>query len=276
MMRRASFFLRAEYGNLLEAYPLLTNSATAGAMYGGSDAAAQGIEWALDIESPHKVEYNWGRTLRMSLFGGCIAGPTLSLWYPLLHKITVAFRVKYKPAGLFSFRRVDILEEGTLKDKAKEVGVKVLFDNLFFQAPFLTCYFLVTGMLEGLSPSAVFDKTQRNFHAAWFYGVLLWGPVQSANFWLVPVPFQALVVNVVNAGWKTSLSVLYHSRDYGGKSSTENFTAAVRVEGEAAVAALMAEAAALRQQVEVQRGVIDCLQRDLEKAKSTDVEFPRK
>jgi hypothetical protein len=63
-------------------------------MYGASDAMAQGIEWAMDIESPDKKEYNWQRTIRMTVFGGGFAGPILSMWYPLLHKMTVAFRVR--------------------------------------------------------------------------------------------------------------------------------------------------------------------------------------
>ena len=92
--RRVTGPVKEAYGFLLERYPLATNSATAGAMYGGSDATAQGLEWAMGIESPHKQEFNWGRTLRMTFFGGCIAGPTLSLWYPLLHKMTVAYRVR--------------------------------------------------------------------------------------------------------------------------------------------------------------------------------------
>ena len=36
----------------------------------------------------------------------------------------------------------------------------------------------MTGFLEGLSPAAVYHKTQTNFHAAWAYGVLLWAPLQ--------------------------------------------------------------------------------------------------
>ena len=145
------------------------------------------------------------------------------------------------------------------------MGVKVLFDNLFFQAPFITCYFVVTGLMEGLSPAAVFEKTQRNFHAAWAYGVLLWGPVQTLNFWIVPVPYQALVVNVVNAGWKTFLSILYHCRDYGSTNKVAGISGGTAAASEAP-AVLRAEAAALRAEVAAQRALVEELRQDLREA----------
>lgn len=204
---------------------------------------------------------------------------------------------------------MDLLEEGSFKEKAKEVGVKVLFDNLFFQAPFLTCYFLITGALEGLQPSAVYEKTQKNFHAAWFYAVLLWGPVQTLNFWLVPVPLQPLVVNLVNAGWKTCLSVLYHARDYGGEgggaqplstevegvgagSSSSSFSTggsgfsvgagdgsgvdSAAASSKAATTALRKQVVALTREVETQRLLIQDLRRELQEAKVTASRPPPK
>ena len=38
---------------------------------------------------------------------------------------------------------------------------------------------------------------------------------QVINLHYVPVPFQAIVVSVVNVGWKTTLSLLNHYHAYG-------------------------------------------------------------
>ena len=241
------------YNHYLMEWPIVTNSVTAGSLYGGSDAAAQGLEALLGIARPGKIEYNFARTLRMTTFGTLVAGPSLGAWYPLLHKVTVSFRVKYKPKFAWgywgsnatkTYVRKPLVEEGA--NNWAEVGVKLLFDSFFFQAPFLTAYFSITGALEGLSPTRIMKKTTENFHAAWFYGVLLWTPVQMANFLFVPVPAQALLVNVVNAGWKTFLSCLYHARDYGNKGADE------------------CTVAELQGVIEEQRGTIELLRTQLE------------
>jgi len=226
------------YVETLAAQPLLTNSVTAACLYGGGDIAAQQIERRSNVSSPQKSGWNYGRTLRMTFFGFAFAGPILNGWYPLLHKVTAAFRRNYQPVSVIPLPQwlesrlpgwvpsppawatiVQVEHLASPSDRAREVAVKVLFDNLFFQAPFLTCYFVVTGFLEGLSPAAVYHKTQTNFHAAWAYGVLLWAPLQTANFWFVPVGLQPLAVNIVNVFWKGFLSLLNHRRDYGGDSA---------------------------------------------------------
>uniref|UniRef100_A0A7S2B7B5 Uncharacterized protein n=1 Tax=Florenciella parvula TaxID=236787 RepID=A0A7S2B7B5_9STRA len=210
------------YTELLRAQPLLTNSVTASGLYGGGDLVAQAIEMKLKITSPNKEKVNWNRTMRMTVFGMGVAGPLLTGWYPLLHRMTLPFRQSYTEVAPALARNVNIRSEWytmeTLSgpmNRAREVGAKVLFDTVFFQAPYLTCYFFVTGFLEGRTPAAVFKKTKDNFHASWFYGTLLWAPAQTLNFMFVPVMFQPLVVHSVDVVWKASLSVLYHYRDYG-------------------------------------------------------------
>ncbi|CAE8637982.1 unnamed protein product [Polarella glacialis] len=247
--------------------PVATNTVTAGFLYGASDCAAQNLEAAFGIQSPNKSGYNYERTLRMAAFGTCFAGPCLSLWYPLLHKMTAAFRVQYTPSVWFSGLGISTFIKKRIvcpTEKAKEVGVKVLLDSLFFQAPFLTCYFVLTGVLEGLPFSAVQAKTKDNFHEAWFYGFLTWVPVQTANFWLVSVPRQAVVVNVVNAGWKTFLSVLCHSRDYGGAGQVAQAGAFAGPPGakEGAEESSAAVVEAQRLEIEELRRTIDALRRE--------------
>ncbi|CAE8604171.1 unnamed protein product [Polarella glacialis] len=266
----------AAYGRMLTERPFVTNTVTAGFLYGASDCAAQNLEAAFGIQSPNKLSYNYGRTLCMAAFGTCFAGPCLSLWYPLLHKMTVSFRVQYTQSvwfsglGISTFIKKKIIRP---TDKAKEVGVKVLLDSLFFQAPFLTCYFVLTGLLEGLPFSAVQAKTKDNFHEAWFYGFLTWVPVQTANFWLASVPRQAVVVNVVNAGWKTFLSVLCHSREYGGAGQVAQAGDFACPPGakEGAEEKSAAVVEALRLEIEELRRTIDALRRERDEPRATSV-----
>lgn len=199
--RLATTRIRDRCNTLLVEKPIVTNSITAGFLYGSSDLAAQNLERWLGVARPGKTEYNYDRTVRMATFGVFFAGPVLANWYPLLHKATAAFRVGLIPvAWNESFRKAVRLDSPA--ERAKEVGVKVFFDNALFQAPFITMYFIVMGYLEGLSSSEVYAKTTENFHAAWMYGAFLWVPVQSINFWFIPVSHHALVVNMVNIGWK--------------------------------------------------------------------------
>uniref|UniRef100_A0A7S2WPN9 Uncharacterized protein n=1 Tax=Rhizochromulina marina TaxID=1034831 RepID=A0A7S2WPN9_9STRA len=155
---------------------VLRDSCVAAALYGGGDCIAQQLERLFQLSSPDKVQHNLGRTIRMTTFGFCVAGPILSAWYPLLHRITASFRTRFKLVQ-FSIPGWDVYRRHELdspRHRMQEVGIKVLFDNLFFQPPFLTLYFVCTGALEGLGLAEIYDKTTRNFHSAWAYGLLLW------------------------------------------------------------------------------------------------------
>lgn len=186
------------------------NSVTCGCLYGFGDWMAQNIERSLNIQSKGKTHYNYERTARMFLGGFCFAGPVLSAWFPMLHKATALYRTKFRAVP-----NTACLYEKIPRPKLHGVAAKVFFDNVFFQAPFLTAYMSVMGLLEGLNPKEIKVKVKNNFHDAWAYSFCLWPLVGCFNFYVVPVPFQPLLVNCVNCGWQTFLSLLYHSRDYG-------------------------------------------------------------
>lgn len=192
----------------------------------------------MGIQSQGKESYNVARTLRMVVFGLFLAGPTYCVWYPQLQKMTMAYRATYEPIRV-GFLRLPVFRREHLNEpseRAVEVAVKVMVDNLFFQPPFLTLYFLVMGALEGLSFSKVYDKTRQNFHDAWGLAVMVWVPVQAVNFWFMPVFLQAPFTQLVNMAWKVGLSVFYHSRDHGARhpaaASSAGSTAVLRAKGE--------------------------------------------
>lgn len=107
------------------------------------------------------------------------------------------------------------------KDLAQEVLVKVIFDQLFFQAFFLNLYLFSTAMFEGRTLKETYSRCKRDFHAAWGYSIAFWMPAQTVNFSLIPAKNQALFVMSLNAVWQTILSILYHQRDYGPPPTAE-------------------------------------------------------
>jgi len=205
------------YTETLFARPVLVTSITAGLMYGIGDFSAQKIERVLGIQSKGKTSFNYERFTRMAVFGGFIAGPLLAIWYPMLHRMTMTYRLKYLPSfTLFgkNFFYTKQMKDGQY-EKFVEGAIKVMCDNLFFQPPFITLYLVTMGTMEGKSFSEVYQQTKKNFHDVWGYSFLVWIPAQAINFTFVPVPLQAFFVNMTNFFWKILMSLVYHQRDYG-------------------------------------------------------------
>ena len=73
----------------------------------------------------------------------------------------------------------------------------------------------MTGLLEGLTPVEIYEKTRASFHRAWALCVLVWAPVQAINLHLVPAILHPTVVAAVSMGWQTTLSILNHYHDHG-------------------------------------------------------------
>jgi hypothetical protein len=80
-----------------------------------------------------------------------------------------------------------------------------------------------------LSPSQILEKTRDSFYRAWGIGFLVWFPVQIINLHYVPPHFNAVVVSVVNVGWKTTLSLLNHYHDYGTGATRKSVKEEARV-----------------------------------------------
>lgn len=252
---------------LLTAYPLRANALISGVLCSLGDALAQYAEYKMDVMSPGKEQYNFARTGRMAVFGFFLCGPLLSLWYRTLGAASEALQVGYKPAVLGSTRIASWMERLVPSWEAASyvqaarshspagllVG-KVVADSVLFQLPFLNLYFGFMGLLEGLSPAEIVEKTRDSFYRAWGLGFLVWAPVQVINLHYVPVAFHAVVVSVVNVGWKTILSLLNHYNSYGSgkeravRQSHEDETRQDIARLEATVRALEADLAAARHQ----------------------------
>lgn len=253
--------LLEHYARLLQERPLLTNAATSGILCAAGDLLAQLIEWRASARrSRHLAAISWSegtaelppvavststsfdaaRTGRMAIYGFFVCGPLLTGWYKGLNAISEALRVSYKPA--ISWLPFSWYKEAPGTSPAKLLATKVLADTLFFQAPFLTLYFGVMGLLEGQTFAKTFEKTKESFHRAWALSLLVWTPVQCVNLFYVPASWQPFVVSAVNVGWKSTLSLLnqYH---------TEAAPSEEEIDRELEVAELRADLLALRAQL---------------------------
>jgi len=201
---------------------LVVNSVATGVMYSTGDFMAQRLEKASASSgsSGSKNKY----TLYMGVFGLLCAGPLMSVWYRQIHVLTRAFRFDYVPMKSTAtsawvstvlrgnFQRIP--REGALR--IQEIAVKVIFDNLFFQAAFLNLYLFTTSLMQGSSRQEAYDRCKRDFHDAWGWSMLFWVPAQAVNFSLVPVRYNAIFVSSANVVWQTFLAWMYNGKDSGG------------------------------------------------------------
>lgn len=217
----------------LLAHPMRVQSVICGGCYTLGDFTAQSLEKVYSLQSPGKTGYNYSRTMRMGVFGLFFGGPVIFTWYKHLWRMTSVFRYKYVPVQTSaassswissfvqgSYRRECLLDNTT--STVRNLMVRVMFDQLFFNAAFLNGYLCVISLLEGRTFDEAYSRMQRDFHDQWAYMAVFWVPVQCVNFTLIPAQFNGIFVMVMNVGWTTLLSMLNHSRDYGSATGTDS------------------------------------------------------
>ncbi|KAH6574361.1 hypothetical protein BASA50_001697 [Batrachochytrium salamandrivorans] len=167
------------YRRQLKRQPLATQALTTGFLFGTGDLIAQTA-----VEQTPLTSIDAIRTARLTLFGTTICGPAMVIWYRLLSK--------------------NIL----LASPMQTLAARVSLDQLVFAPSFLAVFFAATGLMEGRSFSEVGTKLSAGYPDALVSNYKLWPAVQMINFYLVPLHYQALFVNVIALGWNTYLSVL--------------------------------------------------------------------
>lgn len=205
---------------LLLAYPMRANAVVSGTLCAAGDVLAQAIEMRMEELSDSNAGVDLRRCARMLIYGTCVCGPVLHLWYGTLALVSQALSVSYVPVvgsrvgSLLPWARRLLQKESASPVSPTQLLVaKVFADGLLFQAPFLNLYFFSMGVLEGRPLLDVLEKAKAAFHRAWGLSLLVWTPVQLVNLSLVPPPYQPLVVSAVNVGWKTTLSLLNAMHD---------------------------------------------------------------
>ncbi|KIZ00261.1 Protein SYM1 [Monoraphidium neglectum] len=130
------------------------------------DALAQQLE---------DVPFDARRNLLTCAYGAAFIGPVGHAWYMALDR---AARALLTP-GSFAF-----------------VGGKVIADTALFGPLHVAGYFTHMALCEGGGPEEVMRKLRRDFWPTFSAELTVWPVVQAANFKLVPVQFQLLVVNL--------------------------------------------------------------------------------
>ena len=165
------------YSRLLDRYPSLTRIVTTGSLFWLGDVLSQGIE-RRGMNKP----FDWHRNVRFTGFGTLVAAPMFIGYYN-----------KFLPT----------LFPGA---GAGTVGRKVLFDQTVWAASFITFLFYALARLEGRAHGPAWSHASANVWPSLKVNWMVWPGVMFLNFYVVPLKFQILVVNVVALFWNTFLS----------------------------------------------------------------------
>ncbi|THH04331.1 hypothetical protein EW145_g5604 [Phellinidium pouzarii] len=154
---------------------MLTQSLTAGVLFGAGDVIAQQA-----IEKQGK-NHDFARTARITFYGGALFGPIMTKWYQALNKLKFA-------------------------TPTKAVVYRVWLDQAVLTPVAVVFFFSSMTFLEGKGVS----EARKRVEAAYVPTLLRnWGvfiPAQIINFALVPTHMRFVFVGVVSLFWNTYLS----------------------------------------------------------------------
>lgn len=165
------------YNRLLMERPVITKSVTTGTLFAVGDLLSQLIE---NRTTPK--DYSYRRTATMGSFGLFFAGPALHNWY------------------------VNVLGKALPTPGLKYTAAKIAIDQTAFTAAFISTFYYYMSRMEGNSHEAGVAKIKKDLWPTIQANWLLWIPVQLANFSIIPLPYQVLVVNFTGLIWNTYLS----------------------------------------------------------------------
>lgn len=150
-------------------YPILVQSVSAGILSMTGDFIAQTMEETRDFK----------RSARFFIFGSAFVGPSLALWYRWLNRL---------PKGNFG------------------VIAKVALDQFVWSPVGIAFFFGMQGALQGITLDDSYQKLKLVYWDVLKANWTVWPAIQFANFYMVPVNYQSIVVNTVAIGWNAYLS----------------------------------------------------------------------
>ena len=147
-------------------------------MRGQVEWLATAAVWHTDLDLSSDTSLTWVSV---------VFGPAATQWYKVLTKIQ-------------------------LQNRYITTAARVLTDQCIFATLNLGLFLSSMAYLEGANPR---QRLQDKYAEALKKNWMLWPPVQTINFTLVPLEHRVLVVNVVSLGWNCYLSWV---NSQGGKS----------------------------------------------------------
>lgn len=163
------------------------------------------------------------RTVRMALFGALIAAPQMHVFFHWLEKVRMAhcnleqsgvnivleFLSKAVPDqySCMLYRAMSDLQFIMPKNPTHPVAVasKVAADQLINSPIGTMTFFAWTQSLRGTPdriPAEVSEKLVPTTLAGW----RLWPAAQAVNFFLIPIQYRIIFINIVAVGWTCMLS----------------------------------------------------------------------
>ncbi|WLF78140.1 Protein required for ethanol metabolism [Lodderomyces elongisporus] len=168
-----------------------------GFLLGAGDCLAQNLFPQLPNQP-----YDYIRTLRAVFYGGVIFAPIGDKWYKILNT-----RIAWRGNGALG-------RSGKLSEKTLSTLLRVAVDQLFF-APIIgiPLYYSTMTVLENKQPywDNIMDKFYTSYWPTLRSNWLVWPVFQWFNFYLIPVHFRLLAVNLISIGWNTYLSYVMHN-----------------------------------------------------------------
>jgi hypothetical protein len=169
-----------KYLYYLEKYPIRTKCLTSCAIFSTSEVISQVI-------LPEKSgKFNYGRVVKMGLFGLCFHGLFFHHYFKFLEKLF---------HGKHSFIK------------------KLVFDQVFC-APFINFVIITySKMYDGETFQNVIDFLKKEFTQILLANYYLWPAAQALNFKVIPINLRVLFNNMVGLLWVTILSLMVANKN---------------------------------------------------------------
>ncbi|XP_050309430.1 protein Mpv17-like [Anthonomus grandis grandis] len=179
--------LQKTYQKLLNERSVLVNSIQTGVLMSTGDLLCQTA-----IEKKPWKAVQLRRTLEFSFLGVTLVGPAVSLWFKLL-------------AQQFGHGS----EAGT-------VLKKMACDQLIFAPGFLPVFLISVGLLHGDNREQLKLKLRKEYGKIIRTNWKIWPTVQLLNFYLMPLRYQVLFVQIVALFWNIYLSSVTQNESKDG------------------------------------------------------------